>query len=265
MPADSPIPLDRRSAVKPEELKDAFEESTVKTAGPTVSRKCVIKGTGSKGSEDGMFNAMVGQRSEFTIEARDAEGTKQTAGGEKFMVSVRGSSQVRAKVIDKEDGTYTVEYKPSTSGTYSISVTLNGVPLPDSPLKVEVLTPAPSARNCVLKGDALSRAKAREVASFEVEFIDALGQASRAEELDVWVERVVDEAPSGGMGPADAAPAPAEAAPAVAEPMSRAATERTGGDAKSQRAQRAEALARAGGRIEVGCTTRASYTSVVRR
>ena len=132
-------------------------------------------------------NAMARQQASFVIEARDAQGTQQQSGGETFMVAVRGSSKVTAKVVDCEDGTYRVEYKPSTSGSYSISVTLNGVALPDSPFPLLVLTPVPNPTRCVLRGDALVAAKAREVATFEVEFLDAMGQPARAEELDVWV------------------------------------------------------------------------------
>ena len=188
----------------------------------TVARKCVVSG-------DGVHTAMSRQVQSFTIEARDAEGNKQQMGGDQFLVSVRGSSRVTAKVTDNEDGTYTVEYKPSTSGNYNISVTLNGVPLPDSPFPLLVLTPAPDAPRCVLRGDALKHARARELATFEVEFLDAMGQPARAEELDVWVARAPEEdetakakaeAPSPAPAPAAAAPtakaAAAEAAAAAA-------------------------------------------------
>ena len=227
---------------------------------PSVSRKCTITG-------DGMHTAMVRQLASFIIEARDAEGNQQPSGGETFKVSVRGSSQVRARVLDKEDGTYVVEYKPSTSGTYSISVTLNGVSLPDSPMRIECLTPSPSADKCMLKGDALHSAKAREVASFEVEFVDALGQPARAEELDVWVERVFDQPddPLDGELPSSVAGASSEGAPAASPATASAmppssptaassrfpmSTERTGGSARTSRPN--EALMRSGGRVEVG-------------
>ena len=50
-----------------------------------------------------------------------------TLRGDNFKVAVRGSSLASAKVIDQANGEYWVEYKPSTSGSYSISVSLNGV------------------------------------------------------------------------------------------------------------------------------------------
>ena len=122
----------------------------------TVARNCVVEG-------DGLATAMTRMLTSFTIEARDAEGNQQGAGGDRFKVEVRGTSVARAKVTDREDGTYLVEYKPSTSGVYSISVTLNGCPLPAAPYKVEVLTPAPDPAKCLLSGAALTRSRAREM------------------------------------------------------------------------------------------------------
>lgn len=152
----------------------------------TVARMCVVSG-------DGLHLAMARQSASFTIEARDAEGVRQQVGGDVFMVAIRGSSKVNAKVADNEDGSYKVEYKPSTSGSYAVSVALNGVPLPDSPFPLTVLTPAPDAVRCVLRGDALTKARARELATFEIEFMNAMGQPARAEEVDVWVMRVPKE------------------------------------------------------------------------
>ena len=226
---------------------------------PTVAATCVLTG-------EGLHSAMARQKATFTIEARDVSGNKQQAGGEKFKVSIRGASQVRAKVIDKENGDYAVEYKASTSGSYTVSITLNGVSLPGSPFRLEVLTPAPDPTKCVLRGDALTNCKAREIATFEVEFIDALNAVARAEELDVWVEKVASgDAPpppratiaesdgaDGAAGDGSASPAPAEQPTPLAEPSTPAlatgATERL----TNRQLMTADALARTGGRVEVG-------------
>ena len=157
----------------------------------TVARNCVVDG-------DGLVTAMTRTLTAFTIEARNAEGTKQSSGGDRFKVEVRGTSVAHAKVMDLENGEYKVEYKPSTSGVYYVSITLNGVPLPNSPFRVEVLTPAPDPLKCVLSGAALTKARARETATFEVEFVDAHGQIARAEEIDVWVEKF-EKADEGGV------------------------------------------------------------------
>lgn len=131
---------------------------------------CTVSGPGAS-------TAMVRQTAQFTIEAKDERGTPCTQGGEVFSVSVRGASLVKARVADNDDGTYLVEYKPSVSGRYTISITLGGQLLSGSPFGLNVLTPQPDPTRCVLRGEALTNAKARENASFEIEFIDALGQA----------------------------------------------------------------------------------------
>ena len=94
-------------------------------------------------------------------------------------------------------------------------------------------------------------ARAREVATFEVEFIDAHHQMARAEELDVWVERASPEEAATA-----AAAAAANANDGSSRPTSPATTaDATEGGQQTERAVAAlksEALARSGGRIEVG-------------
>lgn len=132
--------------------------------------KCVLRG-------DGLHTALARQTASFVIEARDARGEPLTAGGDPFKVDIRGASIVSCKVFDNEDGTYRVDFKPSTSGEYQLAVSVAGVLLADCPRPIRVLTPKPTTSHCVLRGDALSRARARETAQFEVQFMDALGMA----------------------------------------------------------------------------------------
>ena len=138
----------------------------------------------------GLDTAIARQPATLTITANNAAGERVTTGGDPFRVDVRGSSVVRARVTDMEDGTYSVKYTPSTSGSYSISITLAGASLAGSPWPLTVLMPRPDARNCQVKGDGLKKAIARETASFEVNFIDALNQPTHAEELDVSIEKL---------------------------------------------------------------------------
>ena len=56
---------------------------------PTVPSKCIVGG-------DGLHTAMAKKSSEFTIQAHDAEGQRQRAGGDRFIVSIRGASACRA-------------------------------------------------------------------------------------------------------------------------------------------------------------------------
>ena len=77
-----------------------------------------------------LYTAMAKVAASFEIIAHDQNGERRPVGGDPFSVSVRGAAYVYAKVVDKADGSYRVEYKPSTSGAYTIAITLHGVPMP---------------------------------------------------------------------------------------------------------------------------------------
>ena len=96
-------------------------------------------------------------------------------------MDVRGASALRARVFDNSDGTYTCRFCPSTSGKYSVTITLNGISLPESPFTVAVIPARPDPANCTVKGEALHAAIARDPSAFEVSFVDGLGQLTHAE------------------------------------------------------------------------------------
>lgn len=127
-------------------------------------------------------------RAHFEITAFDGKGVRRPYGGDHFSVSVRGASYVFAKVIDNNDGSYRVEYKPSTSGAYTIAITLAGRSMPGSPFALTVLMPRADASRSTLRGDALKHVVARHPSAFDIEFCDAFGQVAHAEELDIYVE-----------------------------------------------------------------------------
>ena len=81
----------------------------------------------------------------------------------------------------------------AVSGEYHIAISLHGASLPGSPFAITVSSSRPDPMRCVLKGDALHRAVAREQASFEIAFHDSIGQYTHAEEVDVYVERLEEE------------------------------------------------------------------------
>ena len=152
----------------------------------------------SMASGDGLYTAMAKTKASFEIVAYDQHGERRPTGNDPFAVSVRGAAFVFAKVIDNDDGSYKVEYKPSTSGTYSIAITLHGVPMPGSPFALTVLAPRADASRCMLRGEALRSIVARAPQTFDVEFVDAFGSVAHAEELDVYVEpRPVPTLPDG--------------------------------------------------------------------
>jgi hypothetical protein len=134
----------------------------------------------STATGQGLTTAVARKLSRFSIEACAADRMRCRQGGLHFTVTITGAALVRARVTDKEDGTYVVEYKAPSSGQYSVSVLLHGAPLPGSPWRLEVVMPRPDAAQSTARGDALSRTIAAHISAFEVAFVDALGQSTCA-------------------------------------------------------------------------------------
>ena len=153
----------------------------------TDAQMCLVRGD---------VLCMSRQITSFTIIACNAKGLQRRQGGDPFLVSVRGASVVKPRLIDQSDGTYKVEWKPSVSGRYYIAISLLGTALPDSPLAVNVITPCADALKCSISGGALHSMTARLPSSFEVDFVDAFGQVAHAEELDVFVVHRDDTGPT---------------------------------------------------------------------
>ena len=177
-----------------QQLRGRMASASIGSPRPAVALQCKAHGKG-------LETAIAKRRAAFTVELCSADGKRCAQGGETLTVNVTGTSVCRARVNDNEDGTYSVEYKAAASGPYQVSVLLHGAPLPHSPWKISVLMPRPDPSQCIVRGDALSRTSAREIAAFEVGFMDAFGQPTHAEELDVWVERIMprDEAGTGSL------------------------------------------------------------------
>ena len=80
----------------------------------------------------------------ITIEARNKEGDRRRVGGDNFVVSIRGFSQVEDNTTDNGDGTYNVAFTvPGPSGVYKVAVMEDGVPLKGSPFKLKVTREQP--------------------------------------------------------------------------------------------------------------------------
>lgn len=142
-------------------------------------------------SGNGVSAAIVRSPAEFRIHAHDASGAPVSNGGDAFFVAIHGRGvRVRAKVTDNGDGTHDVRYLCTESGVYLISISLYGEGLPGSPFTCRCSTPTPSAPFCVVSGNALQKAIARQQQFFEIQFRDAQGNIAHAEEVDVYVEFV---------------------------------------------------------------------------
>jgi filamin len=74
----------------------------------------------------------------FTIHAKDPKGKPLTQGGDNFKVDIHGPIHVEPKIVDNNDGTYTVTYEPTEVGDYKVDITLDGHPIKDAPHHVKV-------------------------------------------------------------------------------------------------------------------------------
>ena len=121
----------------------------------------------------------------FTIFACDAFGVRLKDGGTPFSVSVRGRSSVHPTIRDMHDGSYEVEWQATVSGLYMVSATLRGHHIMGSPFTARVVSPGADPQRCRVKDKSVITAVAGESATFEVEFIDALGGAAPMEALEL--------------------------------------------------------------------------------
>ena len=137
-----------------------------------------------------------GSLAQFTITTYDDDGNRCPTGGSHIAVSIRGRasqpgtqpSSIRAKVVDRSDGTYQVEYKAWMSGSYDVAIVIEGEPTLKSIPRCHHYDEARS-QPCILTGDGLTNA-VEEAMKFEVAFKDSTGMPALAEELDVFVEPV---------------------------------------------------------------------------
>ena len=98
---------------------------------------------------EGLRFARPGVPALFTIKARDSEQHDRVAGGDTFVgmryyfasfilsVTIRGGpASPFVTIQDNSDGSYSVSYVPTVSGTYTVHVSLRTVPIEGSPWEV---------------------------------------------------------------------------------------------------------------------------------
>ena len=167
---------------------------------------------------DGLTHAICGEATTFTIQACNEQGTRCTTGGDAFLVFIRGRGvRVRARLTDHRNGEYTVRFVPTVTGVYSIIISLLGTEMAGCPFQCHVTTVTPHAANCTVAGAALSQVIARVQHSFDIRFRDKYGRVAHSEDLDVYVERVVEDGTA--MDATAEAPAPEPSLPTCDAPV----------------------------------------------
>ncbi|XP_078609465.1 E3 ubiquitin-protein ligase TRIM71-like isoform X1 [Branchiostoma floridae x Branchiostoma japonicum] len=91
---------------------------------------------------DGLKRALKGKTAQFIIHAKDHQGEARCTGGDPVSVIIQSpeGGLYRAEVIDRQNGTYAVNYRGQTEGQHTISVTIRGKHIQESPFKVQVKT-----------------------------------------------------------------------------------------------------------------------------
>ena len=151
---------------------------------PIVALKCRLSGSG-------LTSAALFRETSFTIHSTKNEGGQAAS----FFVMLRsntGGTRIRSRVIDNEDGSYKVHFKPLISGRITIRITFNGEDLPGSPCTCVVHDTAPCAPKCSVEGVAPNGVVSRRPENFFVSFRDANGDITHAVDLDVFVEHKVE-------------------------------------------------------------------------
>ncbi len=90
---------------------------------------------------DGLKRALRGKPAMFMIHSKDHHGDVRLVGGDQFEVLVSCPSSgalYRPEFLDRQNGTYTVSYRPQSEGPHIISVTLRSKHIKDSPFTVQV-------------------------------------------------------------------------------------------------------------------------------
>ena len=174
------------AASRPELVLDAVA--------PTSARESQAEGKG-------LHRALVGTAASFVIEARDADGSAQALGGDAFKASlVMRGAVVNASVSDVGNGSYAAYYTPSAAGVYRLEVTLGGVPLGESPYRVEVFPGPTSPSHCTASGPGLVEATAGLPATFLITSRDSFGNARPLETKDVFTTFVARRSADGRLG-----------------------------------------------------------------
>ncbi|EGC39028.1 hypothetical protein DICPUDRAFT_91322 [Dictyostelium purpureum] len=115
----------------------------------------------------GLEGGKVGQPAQFKIQGRNKEGESLTQGGDDFTVKVNGpNGPVDATVKDNGDGSYDVEYNPTTGGDHNVEVFLRGEPLAQGPADVKILNS--DANNSYCEGPGFEKAQAKRPTEFTI-------------------------------------------------------------------------------------------------
>ena len=125
-----------------------------------------------------------GQDGTFVLEARDAYGNLKFVQDNVLVSLVGPSITTNVRVQDNMNGIYTVSYRVTASGQYSIQCNIASVQL--RPAALTVLPGVMSSIATVAEGSGLSEALAGEQAEFRLSIRDAFGNSQQASGVKIY-------------------------------------------------------------------------------
>ena len=129
--------------------------------------------------EDGTPSGLTGCR--LLLPVADRMGNACVSGGAPVQ-TVSPDEQVVSTVKDLEDGTYMLEWHSRCSGDFLVSVSIGGVAIGGSPLKIKLLSDEPDVQFTTNKGPGLSTAVVGMPTGFRLSFRDRFENSARIDE-----------------------------------------------------------------------------------
>ena len=120
-----------------QDLLDALNEEVCVTDDLTCAKNTIAEGSG-------LESAVAGRKNSFTIIAHDVRKHRRTLGGDLFkgyLVEEDKFRYTELNIEDRGDGSYLATYsmcKYAQPGTYTVGVSLHGVPIHGSPFRVKL-------------------------------------------------------------------------------------------------------------------------------
>ena len=122
---------------------------------------------------DALTSATAGVASFFKIQAVDTNGYYFNTGGSAFRAEMSLLEvYVPVASIDNNDGTYTIPYMLTVSGTYNMELTSDGVPIKGSPFRLFVKPAQTDVARCNVAGAGLTVSTAGSTVSFRIQARD---------------------------------------------------------------------------------------------
>ena len=89
---------------------------------------------------EGLKRALKGKVSVFVIQTKDHLGEQRVIGGDAIqcIISSPEGNMYRTDVLDRQNGTYSVSFRPQSEGKHHISIMINGIHIHESPFTVDV-------------------------------------------------------------------------------------------------------------------------------